>query len=103
MVEKVDRTPGGLLRRIVDSMTMPQLKDYAVYMQSDGFMVRNVTDIDAGAILHSRGFLIAAPDFINPQPVYLTRSAWDRFQIAEWTEIQRLIDIETSGPEFGSW
>lgn len=100
---RISKNAGNLLRRIVDGLPIAQLKDHKTHLESDGFLLRTVSDIEAAIELAECGFLIKTPDFSDPRPVYLSKSGWDRFQIAEWSEIQRVVDIERSGPEFGSW
>lgn len=92
-----------LLRRIVDAMTPDELRDYETYLDEAGYIPVNIKELEAAIELHERGWLLTEPRLADPIPVYLSETAWNRFQMAEWKEIERQIDIERAGPGFGSW
>jgi len=100
---RVSKHAGKLLKSIVDKMPLDELRDYKIHMAGPGYTLRTITEIEAARELYEVGFLTRQTDIMDPAPVYLTRSGWERFQRAEWSEIQRAIDIREAGPDFGSW
>ena len=102
-VGRISKNAGALLRKVVDGMPVAELKDYKDHCGGKGYPIRKLSEIEAAMELADAGFLLRKPSLTDPHPIYLSQTGWDRFQIAEWSEIQRVIDIEKSGPDFGSW
>ena len=79
-------SPDGvqMVRAMVDKMTLPELKSYETYLMGAGYPLGGVKAIETAISLHERGWLTKVPNLLDPAPIYFSRRAWDRFQLAEW-------------------
>lgn len=93
-----------VLKKIVDAMPMDELRSYQKHRAGPGIDV--MVDADAMvqmAELQDKGWIIRSKDAIFETPVHLTLPAWERYQVAEWEEIEEEVLRDQRGSEFGSW
>lgn len=93
-----------VLKKILDAMPMDELRSYEKHRSGPGVNVM----VDAEVIiqmaeLQDKGWITTSDGAIFVTTVYLTMPAWERYQVAEWEEIEQEVLKDQRGSEFGRW
>jgi len=92
-----------LIAWIVKSMTRNSLRSYEQYLATDGVLLEEMADIDRTYHLSRKGWLVKNQDLFDPEPVYLTKEAWEKFSMAEWDYVDEQNREQERSNESGSW
>lgn len=105
MVNLKSLTPSetAILQKMVDLMTMHARLDYAHYRNQGGVVFKTFEATETAIKLARKGWIEPEPDLLSDQMSWLTREAWDRFSLAEWSKIEEERLNEERGEIGGSW
>jgi hypothetical protein len=93
-----------LLRKIVDKVPYDELRDFEKHNAGKGVGISISADgLSLLNELKDKGWLSQAKDFIFSGHVHLTHMAWQRYQIAEWSEVEESVLQEKRREDFGGW
>lgn len=100
---RISKEAQALLSAMVRSMTPQARNSYLKYCQGPGFPMADVRIIQPALDLYRAGWLKTRPDIAEPQPLFLSHEAWERYSLKDWNELEEAELKSKRGPLAGSW
>jgi len=93
----------ALIDEILRATPVAHLKDYDKYLTGSGYVFMDFDDIGLTQTLFEKGWLRKPRQYHEVSGVHLTKEAWLRFEIKEWSDVEEKELEAKRGEESGSW